>query len=194
MPYYVSYATNSSTAGTVCCDYPYNTTAASSTSTNWASWTIPSNCVTISGGAVQPPPLTPEQIKANRMEEGRLEKERKKAEEQKQLAETVARQLMEIVLGHERLQEYIKQGKVSLDSPSKPGRQYSIDARNTIEVRENGKLVDRLCIHLVDAEQYRHDSQWLPDADVVVGKAMLVLSDEKRLLATANHNPVHPAP
>ncbi len=118
----------------------------------------------------------------------RFEKNKKK-ERERIMAEETAQKLMEEILGAEKLQEYIASRKVSVDSPSIPGRRYEIDARNRIKVYEAGTLVDELCIHLttsVDGQNRR--DLWLPDADVVLGKAFLVLNNEERLLQVANHS------
>ena len=73
-----------------------------------------------------------------------------------------------------------------------------VDARNRIRVYEGERLVELLCIHLVEnpisggqvngGTLRPIDSQWLPEADVVLGKVVFLECDEEKMLALANHH------
>jgi hypothetical protein len=112
-------------------------------------------------------------------------------------AVAAAEELLRGYVGAERFQEYQTQRRITVDSSRYRGRQYVVRPSGMIEVLEGGRVVDKLCVHLVDRVDdngwrgYRMDGGWLPPADVVFGKVLLLELDEERLLRTANHNPVY---
>lgn len=128
-----------------------------------------------------------ERAEAERMEAERRDNER---ELQRATAEQVAQRLIEDVFGKEKLDEYRTKKCLTLDSPSMADRRYVVAPSGMIKVYAGERLVDELCVHLVDKRQYgQQDRQWLPDADIVCGKAIRLLHDEEAFLAVAHHNP-----
>ena len=107
-------------------------------------------------------------------------------EEARQQAVEAAEVLLREHLGEARLEEYRRTGAISVFSPSRAGRRYVVDAYSRIKVYEGERLVDQLCVNLVDGGMV--DSFWLPAPDVVLGKVWLLEHVEDRVLAVANHN------
>jgi len=106
-------------------------------------------------------------------------------------AELVAQRLIEDVFGPQKLEEYKVAKSLSVDSPSKPGLRYVIAAGKMVQVYDGNKLVDEMCVHLVNEKNNSYaqsDRSWLPDADIVVGKALRLVNDEEAFLAVANHH------
>ena len=156
--------------------YTISTSAAADDSAQWNSgwvWTV-----TTTSGLCQPIIPSPEEL-------ARWEAEEKAEKIARKAAQEKAEALLREVLGEERFREYKSTSAIRVDSPGKPGRRYVVDAHNRIKVYEQEKLVDTLCLHLV--ENCLHDSQWLPPADVVLAKVFLLENDEARVLAVANH-------
>lgn len=133
--------------------------------------------------------LTEEQRQTQRQQEDERRRREVLVERERAQAIRAAEDLLRDHLGDARLQEFKTTGQVVVDSPGRPGRRYIVDARNRIKVFEGERLVDELCVHLI-CEHAEDTGGGLPEADVVLGKIWLLLNDEERLLATANHNPV----
>ena len=191
--YYNNLTSASTTAGSSFYIYDgyYNGSTSGTAGTPYTCTPIPpSNVWTIYPQPVyQYQPVPPQIDSAEAIEMRKIAEEQLKAEQKgKRLAVETAERLLLETLGENRFKEYKATGRVSVDSPSKQGRKYQVDARNRIKVFEGDKLVDELCIHLVDSDQIRHDSNWLPEADVVLAKVFLLENDEERVLRVANHN------
>jgi len=181
--------------------YCSDTTAGSTISNGWGQYDgtasfvstatfvlADTGCSSYGTVAYSPPVVvpTPEQLKAQQKAEEERRALRAREEQERKEAVMVAEVLLAETLGVDVLAEYKAKGKITVDSPGKPGRRYIVDGKNMIDVYEGNERVDRLCLHLIDGCQ--HDSQWLPEADVVVGKALLLQLDEERVLSVANHN------
>jgi len=165
--------------------YATDSTTASATYTWWPNTYYSTQTLPLQQRSV-------EELQRDYEEIARREAERRQAqaEQERERAEAVrqAEELLRSCLGEERLAEYKTKGCLSVDSPSKPGRRYVVDAHSRIKVYEADKLVDELCVHLVDPLSLANDSRWLPEPDVVLGKVWLIENDEERLLRVANHN------
>lgn len=161
MPYFGDYITS---AGSTLCYTRYGasdtTSAASSTVTYY--W----------------PSIEPD----NSEQRAAKQKEREAAVHQ-------AEMFLKECLGEERYSEYKGKGHITVDSPMTPGRHYVVDGHNRIKVYDGDRLVDELCVQLVEPDSLNHDSYWLPEPDVVLGKVLLIENDEERVLKVANHNP-----
>ena len=117
------------------------------------------------------------------------EAERNEIKEENRLREEArveAEELLLAYVGEKRFKEYKETGSISLKSPSNPTKTYKVNAFDEIKIYEDGKVIDRLCVHLLNG--YKRDSYWLPEADVVLGKIFLLENDEERLLSVANHD------
>ena len=158
--------------------YTISTSAADDGGAQWNSGWV----WTGTGGLCQLIIPSPEEL-------ARWEAEKKAEKIARTAAQEKAEALLREVLGEERFREYKSTSAIRVDSPGKPGRQYVVDAHNRIKVYEQGKLVDTLCLHLVESSLLGvwHDSQWLPPADVVLAKVWLLENAEGRVLAVANH-------
>ena len=188
MPWYISFTGDSATSAGV--SGTDNTTASTS------SWTITAGVSTTNASTYVLCPSLPDPIPLSVEEQARQRAEiesRRIGEEARQqeraLAVRSAEELLRECLGEDCFQEYKVTGQVRVDSPSRPGRRYVVCARQRIRVYEGDRLVDELCLHLVELAG-RIDNGWLPEADVVLGKVLLLEHDEERVLRTANHGPV----
>ena len=117
------------------------------------------------------------------------EAEKREPEEENRLREEAkvrSEELLLAYIGKEGFEEYKKTGSVSLKSPSNPAKTYRVNAFGGIKIYEDGKVIDILCVQLLNG--YKKDSHWLPEADVVLGKIFLLENDEARLLSVANHD------
>ena len=96
-------------------------------------------------------------------------------------AEAKARETLAIVVGPREFRRFLSHGFVSVRSPVS-GRVYSIYSGNALtKVYENGKLIERLCVHL---------EVQFPPTDSVIVRYLMVLNNEGQLWKLANkHGP-----
>ncbi len=97
-------------------------------------------------------------------------------------AERTAETLLRHLLGQEQYLTLCMNGYLDVPSPSIPGRIYRIPrGPGQVQVIEHNELRERLCVQPA--------SNGLPDADVVLMHKLLIESDERAYLLTANHFP-----
>ncbi len=127
-----------------------------------------------------PQPETDQQKRARsrreetqRLEQARQQKEHDEAVKQAEI-------ILKEHIGQLRFAELERIGYIELDS-HKPNLKYRIPKNHmdTIDVYEDGKLVDKLCIH---------PRIECPPGDHILSRVSLLENNEDYVLATANHN------
>ena len=93
-----------------------------------------------------------------------------------------AEKLLRHVLGTEEYMTFINKGEIRIKSKKYPNRTYIIRELGKIDVLENEKLVERLCINPRDPS--------FPSQDELVTKKLGLEDAEELILKTANHFPV----
>lgn len=96
-------------------------------------------------------------------------------------ADHTAETLLRDMLSPEEYRRLCASGVLEVPSPSYLNRVYRVPrGPGQVQVVEGGRVVERLCVQPVDA---------LPEADVILMHKMLIQSDERAYLETANHFP-----
>lgn len=190
MPYYgygcwtttpanTNYYTNS-TAGTNTIDIDRITNYVGE---NWYS----SSSITWSGISIthQPIPTIPtiQELEQYRIETDAQNKRIAEEEARKQEAENKAKELLEDWLGKEGLNEMHKVGYIEVDSQKYKDRKYRVPSAhmNYIEVMEDGKIIDTLCVH-PDLD--------CPPSDHIFSRLVLLKFSEEYLLSKSNRHGV----
>lgn len=126
-----------------------------------------------------------ERESANRYAAERADFERQsvEAEKARKEASEKATKLLHDYIGKQRFGLLYQVGYLEVESQKYTGRQYRVmkNAYDKIEILENGKVIDRLCI--VPTIQ-------CPEEDRLLSKIVLLESDEELVLAKSNHFPV----
>jgi hypothetical protein len=132
---------------------------------------------------VTPPIETEAQREERKRAAAEYEKQQALIREQQAAAKLRAEALLKSHIGLEAYGELLKVGYIELDSQKHKGRKYHVpsNARLLIEVLENGKVVDRLCVH--PHERFQDD-------DEILSRVTLLKYAEEHILTKANHNPV----
>jgi hypothetical protein len=127
-----------------------------------------------------PKPETEEQRKSRMDREAIYNAEQKKRDEEKEAAIAKAEELLKAHVGQKRYQELCHSGHIELDSQKYAGRKYRVgnNAHSRIEVLENGKVIDELCI-ISQVE--------IPRGDLILSKVVMMECAEEEALAIANH-------
>lgn len=93
-----------------------------------------------------------------------------------------AEKLLRHVLGAEEYMTFISKGEIRIKSKKYANRTYIIREVGKIDILENEKLVDRLCINPRDPN--------FPSQDELVTKKLGLEEAEELILRTANHFPI----
>lgn len=94
-------------------------------------------------------------------------------------------ELLKEVLGEGRYKDFIRVGFVAIESKIYPKRIYIVREEGKVEVVEGGKTIETLCLV---------PTTTVGKQDVLALKKLLLESDERMFLKTANHFPETPAP
>lgn len=111
------------------------------------------------------------------------EEQRQAREEEREAAVKIAEELLKQHIGLDKFGELYSVGHIEVDSHKYKGRKYRVPSdEKMIEILdENGKVIDRLCIHTaIDC----------PMPDKVLTRLVMLEYAEELLLAQANHHGV----
>ena len=165
--------------------YPTATNVTTATSGLTADWAYRNTTGTATWAPYVPslPPLTAEQQARQDRQMRRFRRFRRSeviARREAKEANEKAKQLLQEILGPDFV-EYQKVGYIELDSRVHPGKKFRVRAGEIIEVMEDDRIVDRLCIHT---------STMVPDDDQMIAKLLTATLDEENLWKTAlRHGP-----
>jgi hypothetical protein len=96
-------------------------------------------------------------------------------------ADHAAEALLRDVLPPEQYQQLRSRAYLEVPSPTYAGRIYRVPrGPGQVMVVEGGRVIERLCLQPVD---------YLPEADIILMHKLLIETDERRYLETANHFP-----
>jgi hypothetical protein len=112
--------------------------------------------------------------------EAKRREEQKKLDAEKEAAINKAEELLKAHIGQQKYNELYRVGHIELDSEKYHGRKYRVksNANSRIEVVEDGKVVDELCI-ISTVE--------CPRGDLLLSKVVMLESAEEAALKIANH-------
>ena len=97
-------------------------------------------------------------------------------------AERAAESLLRRLLSGPEYDALCRNGYLDVSSKEYPGRVYRIPrGPGQVQVIERGRVLERLCLQPA--------AMGLPEADIVLMHKLLLESDERRYLTTANHFP-----
>lgn len=170
-----------------------NLTTACSSADTWNSWAITTSAGSDyiwhywtggtgdENGSLEIEPPSSEEIERERQERKKQEIENRKREKEKQRAERKARRLLFELIGKSEYREFCKSGYVDVEGKS--GKIYRIEPRHQIKVFDGKDKLDvaieSLCITT--------PNYYLPKADEIIWKKLLIEADEEELLKVANH-------
>lgn len=128
---------------------------------------------------IEPP--SSEEIERERREREKREIENREREKEKQKAEEKARKLLSELISKSDYKKFCKSGYVDVEGKS--GRIYRIEPRRQIKVFDGKDKLDvaieSLCITT--------PNYYLPEADEIIWKKLLIEADEEEFLKIANH-------
>lgn len=130
-----------------------------------------------------PPPETEEQKQARLEREAQQKREREEAQKRRDLARQKAEELLKEHIGLEAFGKLHEIGYLEMDSCKYQGRKYRVPkyARGSLDIVENGKVIDRLCVH---------PGQRFEDGDEILARIVMLEVNEDEILQIANHSPV----
>lgn len=158
----------------------WTTTSADSDRT-WYYWTGETGGGNYSPRSPEIKPPSSEEIERERQERKKQEIENRKREKEKQKAKRKAERLLFELIGKSEYGKFCKSGYVDVEGKS--GRIYRIEPRRQIKVFDGKDKLDvaieSLCIMT--------PNYYLPEADEIIWKKLLIEADEEEFLKVANH-------
>lgn len=123
-------------------------------------------------------PLDRNQIRRNQLNDARNRGIVKRTDREKTEAGERAKKLLLDLIGKIDYKKYLSLGYLEVEG--KTGKTYRIRPRHEIEIMRDGLCIESLCIVT--------PSVYLPEADEVAWKKLLIEADEEKFLEVANHS------